>query len=485
MALRICCISAEMTPFAKAGGLADISGALVKYLHAAGHDIRLFLPGYSSINRAGLERYPVEFLKNVPVRIGALDFKFSVETVRLPGSQAFVYLIDCPEMYARPTLYTQDPDEYRRFLLLTHAAFLCCQGMGFAPQILHCNDWHTAMAPLWLRSIYRWDALFAHTRSVMTIHNIGYQGVVGAVAGGELLAGAGIELLHQEELRAGRINMLRHGLLYADLLTTVSPSYAREIQTAEYGFGLEDTLRTRRDSLLGILNGVDYEEWDPRVDSWLPRHYGAAQLGVKASLKEELLARLGLHSAERRPLVGMVSRLATQKGFDLLFTALPKLLAKRDFNLAVLGTGEPQYEAFFTQLEQQHPGRVHFKRGYSDELAHWIEAGSDMFLMPSRYEPCGLNQMYSLRYGTVPIVRRTGGLADSVQHVDVATGTGTGIVFNDYNEIAVSWAIGYALDLYQQKGAWRRLVQNGMAQDFSWNRQVQRYVEAYERLAQP
>jgi starch synthase len=319
----------------------------------------------------------------------------------------------------------------------------------------------------------------------MTIHNIGYQGVVGAVAGGELLAGAGIELLHQEELRAGRINMLRHGLLYADLLTTVSPSYAREIQTAEYGMGLEDTLRARSDSLLGILNGVDYEEWDPRVDRWLPRHFGAAQLGVKAGLKQEFLARLGLAAAERRPLIGMVSRLATQKGFDLLITALPKLLATRDFNLAVLGTGEPQYEAFFTALEQQHPGRVHFKRGYSDELAHWIEAASDMFLMPSHYEPCGLNQMYSLRYGTVPIVRRTGGLADSVQHFDVATGLGTGIVFNDYNDIAVSWAIGHALDLYQQKGAWRRLVQNGMAQDFSWNRQVQRYVEAYERLAQP
>jgi starch synthase len=485
MPLQICCISAEMTPFAKAGGLADVSGALVKYLHAAGHDIRLFLPGYSAIKREGLERYPVEFLQDVPVRIGALDFKFSVETVRLPGSQAFIYLIDCPAMYARPSLYTQDPDEYRRFLLLTHAAFLCCQRMGFAPQILHCNDWHTAMAPLWLRSIYRWDALFARTRSVMTIHNIGYQGVVGAVAGGELLAGAGIELLHQEELRAGRINMLRHGLLYADLLTTVSPSYAREIQTAEYGMGLEDTLRARSDSLLGILNGVDYEEWDPRVDRWLPRHFGAAQLGVKAGLKQEFLARLGLAAAERRPLIGMVSRLATQKGFDLLIEALPGLLATRDFNLAVLGTGEPQYEAFFTALEKQHPGRVHFKRGYSDELAHWIEAASDMFLMPSHYEPCGLNQMYSLRYGTVPIVRRTGGLADSVQHFDVATGTGTGIVFNDYNEIAVSWAIGYALDLYQQKGAWRRLVQNGMAQDFSWNRQVQRYVEAYERLAQP
>ena len=485
MALRICFVSAEMTPFAKAGGLADVAGALVKYLHAAGHDIRLFMPGYAQIKREGLERHPVAFLQDVPVTIGTHSYRFSVETAKLPGSEAWVYLINCPEAYARPTLYTNDPDEHRRFLLLTHAAFLCCQRMGFAPQILHCNDWHTAMAPLWLRSIYRWDALFARTRSVMTIHNIGYQGVVGAVAGGELHAGAGIELLHQEELRAGRINMLRHGLLYADLLTTVSPSYAREIQTAEYGMGLEDTLRARSDSLLGILNGVDYEEWDPRVDRWLPRHFGAAQLGVKAGLKQEFLARLGLEAAERRPLIGMVSRLATQKGFDLLIETLPGLLATRDFNLAVLGTGEPQYEAFFTALEKQHPGRVHFKRGYSDELAHWIEAASDMFLMPSHYEPCGLNQMYSLRYGTVPIVRRTGGLADSVQHFDVATGLGTGIVFNDYNEIAVSWAIGYALDLYQQKGAWRRLVQNGMAQDFSWNRQVQRYVDAYERLAQP
>jgi len=478
-----------MTPFAKAGGLADVSGALVKYLHAAGHDIRLFLPGYSSIRRDGLERYPVEFLQDVPVRIGAHDYLFSVETVRLPGTQAFVYFIDCPKLYARPSLYTQDADEYRRFLLLTHAAFLCCQRMGFAPHILHCNDWHTAMGPLWLRSIYKWDKLFAQTRSVMTIHNIGYQGVVGAAAGGELLAGAGPELLHQDELRAGRINMLRHGLLYADLLTTVSPSYAREIQTAEYGMGLEDTLRARSNALIGILNGVDYEEWDPRIDTYLPRHYGANQLGVKADLKEAFLGRVGLRTDEaqgaRRPLIGMVTRLATQKGLDLLVKALPPILATREFNLAVLGTGEPQYEAFFARLQRQYPGRVHFTKGFSDELAHWIEAASDMFLMPSRYEPCGLNQMYSLRYGTVPIVRRTGGLADSVQNVDVTAGTGTGIVFNDYNEIAVSWAIGYALDLYQQKGAWRRLVQNGMAQDFSWNRQVQRYVEAYERLAQP
>jgi len=482
MALRICFISAEMTPFAKAGGLADVAGALVKYLHGAGHDIRLFMPGYAQIKREGLERHPVAFLQDVPVAIGAHTYRFSVETAKLPGSEAWVYLINCPEAYARPALYTNDPDEHRRFLLLTHAAFLCCQRMGFAPHVLHCNDWHTAMAPMWLRSVYRWDKLFTQTRSVMTIHNIGYQGVVGAEFAPEMLAGGSIGLLHQDELRAGRINMLRHGLLYADLLTTVSPTYAREIQGPEYGMGLDDTLRARSNSLLGILNGVDYEDWDPRNDHFLPRHFGANQLGVKAGLKDQLLERLGLQRSERRPLLGIVSRLATQKGFDLLMEVLPTLLATRDFNLAVLGAGEPRYEAFFAQLQKQHAGRVHFHRGYSDELAHWIEAAGDLFLMPSHYEPCGLNQMYSLRYGTVPVVRRTGGLADSVQHFDATTGTGTGVVFNDYNAEGLAWAIGHGLDLYQQKGAWRRLVQNGMAQDFSWHRQVQRYVEAYERL---
>ena len=484
MSLRICFLSAEMAPFAKAGGLADVAGALVKYLHAAGHDIRLFMPGHASIRRAGLEIYPVAFLQNVPVAIGARQYVFSVQTARLPGSQAFVYLVDCPEMFAGPAIYTADPLEYRRYLLLVHAAFLSCQRMGFAPQILHCNDWHTAVAPLWLRSIYRWDQLFRATRSIFTIHNLGYQGVVGPAAASEVLAGAGLELLHQDDLRAGRINLLRHGLLYADLLSTVSPTYAREIQTSEYGAGLDDTLRARRAALIGILNGVDYEDWDPRNDAYLPRHYGANQLGVKAALKEEFLTRMKLVGAERRPLLGMITRLAAQKGLDLLFKALPASLALHDFNFVVLGTGEAQYEAFFTALAQQYPGRVAFHRGYSDELAHWIEAASDIFLMPSRYEPCGLNQMYSLRYGTVPIVRRTGGLADSVQHFDAVSGTGTGILFNDYNETALQWAISTALDLYRQKGAWRRLVQNGMAQDFSWNRQVQHYIEAYERLVQ-
>ncbi len=482
MPLRICFATAEMAPFAKAGGLGDVSGALVKYLHAAGHDIRLFLPAYASIRREGIEAYPVQFLQDVPVQIGTQRYRFSVETARLPGTQAFVYLVQCPALYARPAIYSNAADEHRRFLLLTHAAFLACQRMAFAPQILHVNDWHTAVGALWLRSVYAWDALFRSTRSVLTIHNIGYQGVIGAAQRDEILAGGDAALLHQEDLKAGRINLLRAGLLHADLVTTVSPTYAREIRTAEYGMGLEDTLRQRSDALVGILNGVDYDEWDPRVDAYLPRHYGANQLGVKAGLKDELLERLGLAPAERRPLIGLVTRLTSQKGIDLMMQALPPLLAARDFNLVVLGNGEPAYEAFFAELQRAHPGRVVFHRGYDEPLSHWIEAASDAFLMPSRYEPCGLNQLYSLRYGTVPIVRRTGGLADSVRHFDPATGQGTGIVFNDYDATAVQWAVNHALDLYQQKGHWRRLVQNGMAQDFSWHRQVQRYVEQYERL---
>jgi len=484
MPLRICFIAAEMVPFAKAGGLADVASALVKYLHADGHDIRLFMPGYSSIKRDGLDIYPVEFLQDIPLQLGNFRYTFSVQTARLPDSQAFVYFIDCPACYARPTLYTADPDEHRRFLLLTHAAFLCCQRMGFAPQILHFNDWHTAMGPLLLRTMYSWDRLFQGVRTVLTVHNIGYQGIVGAAAVAEVLPSGPVSLLHQDELRAGRINMLRHGMLYADLITTVSPTYAREIQTPEYGMGLQDTLRARADALVGILNGVDYDEWDPRRDKYLPEHYNANQLGIKASLKQQFLQRLGLPAAERTALIGIVSRLADQKGFDLLFNALPQLLEARDLRLVALGSGESRYEDFFTGLQQRYPTRVRFHCGYSDELAHWIEATSDMFLMPSRYEPCGLNQMYSLRYGSVPIVRRTGGLADSVQQFDPATGQGTGIVFNDYHSDAVTAAIHSALDLYQNKGMWRRLLQNGMAQNFSWTRQVRQYVELYGQLLQ-
>jgi starch synthase len=356
--------------------------------------------------------------------------------------------------------------------------------MAFAPQIMHFNDWHTAAGTLLMRATYGWDQLFQAARSVLTVHNIGYQGILSSTAHAEVLPGGPVSMLDQADFAAGRINLLRTGLAYADRITTVSPTYARELRTAEYGMGMETLLRKRADAIVGILNGVDYDEWDPRRDRYVSQHYGANQLGVKAEIKDEFLQRIKLGSGARTALIGIVSRLATQKGFDLLFDCMPVLLRAREFNLVVLGTGEPRYEEFFTELQRRFPERVHFERRYSDELAHWIEAASDMFLMPSRYEPCGLNQMYSMRYGTVPIVRRTGGLADSVQHFDPATGAGTGIVFNDYNAEAVTWALTTALDLYQNKGQWRRLMQNGMAQDYSWSRQVRGYVELYESMVQ-
>jgi len=482
MPLRVCFTSAEMTPFAKAGGLADVSGALVKYLHAFGHDIRLFMPAYASIRLEGLEVHPLRTLQNVSLQLGAYAYQFSALTARLPGSGACVYLIDCPACYHRASIYTFDADEHRRFLLLTQAVFICCQRLEFAPQIMHFNDWHTAAGTALLRSTYSREPLFADTRSVLTVHNIGYQGVIGSASIDEVLPGGPVSMFDQAELAAGRINLLRTGLAHADLITTVSPTYAREIQGAELGMGLEDVLRARSAALVGILNGVDYDEWDPRRDRYLPRQYGPIQVAVKTDLKQQFQRRLALNGGENTALIGMIGRLASQKGIDLLFDALPQLLQGRDFNLVVLGDGEAQYQDFFSGLQHRFAARVHFHRGYSDEMAHWIEAASDMFLMPSRYEPCGLNQMYSLRYGTVPIVRRTGGLADSVQHFDAASGQGTGIVFNDYNAEAVVWAVNTALDLYRNPDIWQRLVQNGMTQDFSWSRQVPRYIELYERL---
>jgi starch synthase len=485
MPLRICFLASEVAPLAKTGGLADVAGALAKYLHAAGHDVRLFMPLHRNIARGPLVRWPVEFLQDVPITLGAHLLHYSVYTAQLPGSQAWMYLVDCPAMFDREQLYSMAPDEHLRYILLTHAALQCCQRMGFAPDILHCNDWHTALGPLLLKSLYAWDGLFAATRSVMTIHNIGYQGVFPGMLAADTGLDGFLHWLDHGERSLGRVNLLREGLVHAHHITTVSPTYAQEIQTPEYGWGLDPLLRVRAGQLTGILNGVDYEEWDPRRDRYLPERYGANQLGVKARLKVALLERMKLDAPGRTPLVGIISRLTPQKGFDLLFDALPPLLETMGFTLVVLGSGEARYERFFAALAERWPDRVAFHRGYSEELSHWIEAGSDIFLMPSQYEPCGLNQMYSLRYGTVPVVRRTGGLADSVQQFDPVTRQGTGVVFNDFDVGGVTWGLRTALEFYPQKALWRRLVQNAMAQDYSWRRQVGEYVALYERLAGP
>jgi starch synthase len=482
--LNVCFIASEIAPLSKTGGLADVAGALAKYLHADGHDIRVFTPLYKQVDRAKLEIWPVDFLRDIPLQLGPHALSFSVQTARLPGSQVMLYLIDAPALFERARIYGNDPDEHLRFILLTHAAFLCCQRMGFAPHILHCNDWHTGFGPLLLRTTYSWDRLFHGTRSLMSIHNLAYQGVFGAAAMADTgLAGA-VGMLDGGERYAGRVNPLREGITHAHALSTVSPTYALEIQTPEYGYGLDGLLRARAGSLTGILNGVDYEEWDPQTDRFLPKHFNAGNLDNKQALKRALMQRLGLASPprQRTPLLGIVSRLASQKGFDLLMTALPPLLAQQRFCCAVLGSGDERYENFFREMAARFPTRLHFRAGYSEEHAHWIEAASDMFLMPSQYEPCGLNQMYSLRYGTIPIVRRTGGLNDSVRHFDADAGAGTGVVFNDYDAGAVNWAMETALGWYARKTLWQQLVTNAMAEDFSWQRRVGDYVALYERM---
>jgi len=480
----ICLLASEVEPLSKTGGLADVVGALTRYLQGAGHDVRLFSPAYDSIDRAACAAEPVARLTQIPLTVGARTYVCSVLRARLPQG-AFSYLIDCPALYARGALYTSDPDEHVRFLVLTRAALTACRLLQFAPQIVHCHDWHTAFAPLYLRTLFANEPLFAGARTVLTIHNIGYQGIFSAAEVADVgLAPVAQRLLYQPDLAAGRINALRHGILYADTITTVSPTHAREICSDEYGMGLQDSLRTRaaQGAVSGILNGVDYGEWDPRRDRYLPLHYDPDTLDVKAQLKRRLMARRGLVTAPTVPLAGIVSRLAVQKGIDLMFDTVPRVLSARPWSFVVLGSGEPRYEQFFTDLERGFSGRVSYQRGYDDELAHWIEAASDLFLMPSRYEPCGLNQMYSLRYGTVPVVRRTGGLADSVEHYEPASGRGTGVVFDSFDPAALEWALNTALDLYALPTHWTRMVRNGMRCDFSWQHQGAQYVELYRRL---
>jgi starch synthase len=480
--LKICLASSELTPLAKTGGLADVATALSVFLDGQGHDIRVLLPLYSTIDTSDIQITPVEFLQDLKMQIGPHQVSYSIDSAVIPGKSLRIYLLRCPELYNRPGIYRSGSDEHLRFILLSRAAIEMCQHMAFAPDIFHCHDWHTALIPMYLRTQYAWDKLFAGTKSVLTIHNIGYQGVFPA----NILPDTGMsdmqDKLHQEDLELGRINFLKSGVLYADALTTVSPTYAKEILSPDYGMGLEDLLQQRRESLVGILNGVDYDEWNPETDPLISHHYSSSKLAGKKKNKMALAKEMGLDIDAETPLIGIVTRLTYQKGIELIQKVVPDLLQKRKFALAVLGSGEPRYEQFFGWLENQHRDRVCFYRGFNNKLAHLIEAGSDIFLMPSRFEPCGLNQMYSLRYGTVPIVRNTGGLADSVQLFEPSKGKGTGIIFNDFNSIAMKWALNTALDTFQDQKAWRKMMRNGMAMDYSWERQGQVYVDLFRKL---
>jgi starch synthase len=479
--IKIFLACSEFTPLAKTGGLADVASALSSFFESAGHDIRVLMPFYASIDLAGLEIEIVPELQNLEMTMGDRVIHYWIVRARSEGPGPDVHLLQCPELYGGDELYA-GPDEHLRFILLSRAAIEMCQQLKYAPDIFHCHDWHTALVPVYLKTMYSWDRMFSATKSVLTLHNIGYQGVFGAGVLHDMgLAGSAAEL-DQEDLQQDRVNFLKTGVMHADLLTTVSPTYAREILEPEYGMGLESYLRRRSESVIGILNGVDYAEWSPEHDPLIPFPYSIKDLDGKEQNKQALLEEMGMEYEFDRPLAGVVTRLTYQKGIDLMQQVIPDLLSSRNFSLVVLGSGEDEYEQFLHWLQDEFPGRVGFYQGFNNQLAHRIEAGSDLFLMPSRYEPCGLNQMYSLRYGTVPVVRATGGLADSVQHFDQGSGAGTGVVFHDYDANGLRWAMNTALDFYSHKNAWRRMVFNGMARDYSWQEQGKIYLERFSRL---
>jgi starch synthase len=480
--MKIAMAAAEVAPFAKTGGLGDVVAALGKYLHAAGHDVRPFLPLYGNVNPSGQRFVPVGFLQDVPISMGGRTISFSAFAAPLPGTTLPVHFVACPALYGARATYRGGAEDALRFAFLSRAAIECCQRMGFAPDVFHVHDWHTALVPLYLKSVYGWDRLFAGTRTVLTIHNVAYQGVFGSGLLDDLGLRGAEPLLWQDDLRAGRVGFLRSGILHAGAVTAVSRTYADEIRTPEQGMGLDAMLRARSASVFGIVNGIDAAEWDPETDPLIPFRYSRSDLSGKARCREHLLRSLGLAPDPSGPVLGVVSRLTAQKGFDLAFDALPRALAGRDVRLVALGSGGESLEAFFSGLAARFPARAHFRRGYDNALAHRIEAGADAFLMPSRFEPCGLNQMYSQRYGTVPIVRRTGGLADTVEPFEPSTGRGTGFVFEHCTPTGFSWALDRALETFSDRAAWRGLADAGMAKDFSWERRIGEYLALYHGL---
>ena len=485
--MKIWFLASEIVPFAKTGGLGDVAASLGRYLGESGHDLRLCMPLHRVVRDSREALEPHLRLRDVPCELGWRTVHFSVLTAKLPGSDVDVYFIDCPEFFDRDTLYGEGPDEHLRYAFFARAALVVCQWIGWAPDVVHCNDWHTALTPIYLSTHFGWDGLFDATRTLLTIHNLAFQGafsagIVDGIGLGDMRA-----QLPAADLENDTVNFLRTGILNADLLSSVSPTYAREIQTAEQGMGLEHDLAARSKDLFGILNGIDYGVWDPRTDPRIAGNYGPGDLAGKDACRRALLEEARLAPSPVGPVFGMVTRLSWQKGVELVLESLPPLLEREDARLVVLGSGDAPYERAFTELAARLPQRVAFRRGYDEDFAHRIEAGSDAFLMPSRYEPCGLNQMYSLRYGAAPIVRRTGGLADTVEaYVRGATPAadrGTGFLFEPFTAEALSMELARALELFRDAPRWQALLERGMARDFSWQVEGARYEELYRRTA--
>jgi starch synthase len=476
--MKILFVASEGVPFSKTGGLADVVGALPKVLAAREHQVSVLLPRYRStapgeVVHAGLS-----------IPLGSEVYTVDIQEGPTVGKVRH-FFVDYPPFFDRESLYMDGgkdyPDNAERFALFAKAALEFAHRDGL-PDVLHCHDWQSALVPVYLKTEHADDPDWRSVAVIFTVHNMGYPGLFPAETRSRI--GLPDSLFTMEGLEYwGQINFLKGGLLFADHITTVSKRYAQEIQTEEYGCGLDGVVRTRADHLTGILNGVDYTEWNPETDKFLAAPYSVEQMEGKQACKKDLLAQFKLPPDRlKRPLIGIVSRFATQKGFDLLAAVAPQLM-RQNLQLVALGTGEPQFEELFRELAVKFPRKFAVRVAYDNALAHKIEGGSDMLLMPSRYEPCGLNQIYSLRYGTVPVVRATGGLDDTIELFDGATGAGTGFKFQEYSPAALLDCLSQALALFSKDApAWRQLVYNGMVQDFSWDVSAGEYEALYRRV---
>jgi starch synthase len=479
--MKIAVVASECVPYSKTGGLADVVGALPGALAALGHEVSVFLPKYRQTKLTDAKAV----LRSITV---PFDDRYRFCSVLDGGTAHGVrfYFIDYPPYFDRDALYGTPLGDYRdnaeRFGLFCRAAIEASKILG-APDIFHCHDWQSALVPILLRSLYADDPALHDAGTVLTIHNIGYQGLFPPDTLPLLLLPWDLFTIDKLEFY-GKVNFLKGALVCSDFVTTVSRKYSQEIQSSEYGFGLEGVLRARSATVAGILNGVDYDEWNPETDKFAACHFGPKDLGEKAKCKQDLLTEFGVTGADLKlPVIGIVSRFAAQKGFDLISQVADRL-AREEMIVVALGSGDKEYEDLFRRLNKQYPQRFAVKVAYDNKLAHKIEAGADMFLMPSRYEPCGLNQIYSLHYGTVPIVRATGGLDDTIENWDPNTKRGTGFKFMEYSGEALLTALRAALLAYKDAESWQVLMRNGMAKDFSWTASAREYVKVFERVRQ-
>lgn len=472
--LKVLIVASEITPYAKSGGLGDVIGSLPKELKKYGVDVRVVFPKYRTINPNLLKN--LDYIDSFPVLLGWRNQSASVYSI---DADVPTYLIENDFYFGRDGFYGYG-DDFERFAFFTKASIECLNKIDFIPDVIHFNDWQTGIGCVYVKDLFRKFIFCKNTKTLFTIHNLQYQGVFNRSVLGEVGLNDGYATDDKLEFYSN-VSFMKAGLTYADAISTVSDTYSKEIQTPGYGYYMDGMLRARKDDLYGILNGIDEVANDPATDKRLYEPFDIHNLVGKKNNKRALQAQLNLPQRDV-PIISIISRLVDQKGLDLIAVAMEELISK-DIQLVILGTGDGRYEHMFSHMAWRVPDKVSANIFFSEDLAQKIYASSDMFLMPSLFEPCGLGQLFAMRYGTVPIVRNTGGLADTVTHYDAETNTGNGFVFQDYDAYGMMWAVNEALQAYNQGEAhWNRIVKNAMSCDFSWKKSAEQYIELYQKL---